>query len=112
MAQLNARFIVEMDAENDTGRLLESVVLVKCIGRGEQNAVIAVLPKKSPHPPQHARVVVDHKDKFLFRQDRWSFCAGEASICWAAAQMDSSRQIEAAGFALLQSNCPALCLLQ
>jgi len=72
---------------------LEIVVLLKCIGRGEQNAVIAVLPKKkSPHPPQHARVVVDHKRQvFCFDKDRWSFCTGEASICRAAAQIDSLR---------------------
>src|SRR5262249_53680194 len=51
------------------------VVVVKGLGRFEQHTVVAVLLQKAPDAPEHARVVIDHKHRFLFRQDRWSCSA-------------------------------------
>ena len=80
MTYLNAGIIVEMDVENDADRLFEIVVPLKRIGGRNQHGVVAVLPKEPSEPPQHARVVIDHKHQFPFRQDRWSCCADGVSI--------------------------------
>jgi hypothetical protein len=101
MAYFDAGIIAEIYIENDADGLLEIAVLLECIGGWEQHAVIAVLPQESSDPPQHARVVIDHKHQFLFRQDRRSFCADWMSIAGPPPK-GTLRQIEATGSVAVQ----------
>src|SRR5262252_4570101 len=75
MIHLDPGVVLEIDIENDADRLLEVVVVLKGLRRFEQHAVVAVLFQKPLDTPEHAGVVIDHKHRSLFQQDRWSCSA-------------------------------------
>ena len=68
MPQLNARFILKIDVENDTKRFFEASVILKSFRRWKQDALVAVLPQQSIYSPEHSRVIIDHKDKLSFER--------------------------------------------
>ncbi len=66
---LDAGHIVQIDVQNDTKRLIEIAVILKCLCRLEQHAVIAMLSQQPFHTPQRARVVIHYKYGFSVRHD-------------------------------------------
>ena len=70
MPQVDAGFIVQVDVEDDAKRFFEIVVVLKGLGRREQDTFVTVFTQQSLYAPERAGVIIDDKDDISIWQER------------------------------------------
>ena len=70
MPQVDAGFIIQVDVEDDAKRFFEIVVVLKGLGRREQDTFVTVFTQQSLYAPERAGVIIDDKDDISIWQER------------------------------------------